>query len=640
MASNIDVTVKGVESLDKAANAIDRGSQSAANLTKQLRSIQKELATLDPNSAKFQELATKAGGLKDQLNDAGEAVRANAGPAFETLGNNASLLTQRLGNLDFEGVSQSVKGMAGSISKVSFKELINGVKGFGASLQALGKALLANPIFLIVAALVAIGAAIKGLLDNERAQVDKANEAIDKSNEKRHLAEKKRLAEAGSDLQKQYQLKEEFALKDIEATEKQIANLVRLQRTPYGLSEDQEKKLDELRKKVAEQRVEYEIAAIDKLNQLNAERAAIQTRYENIGLSQRELAAKQVDERYKAEVARLVALGATTEELYKVDAYYEDELNKLSASNAKEDSDRRKAAGEQRKAQLEKEFEARKAANEAERELANELLKSKQEIEKELAAEQLRITENRISTEKELEAQEIKFKEEQAQLRLELNTSEIEAEINAVDQKYIELRRLAHGDAELQKQLAEQNAKEVQAIEEKYAKSTRDTKINLAQGAVDALMALNDALQNGSEKSAKRAFVVNKALSLAQALTNTYLGANAAFAQTVGGIGIKVAAASVATISGLANVAKIAKTKFSPSGGGDGGSSGGGGGSSAPSFTGGESAATAPTFSAFNGSFLNNRPSQQAAPVQAYVLESNVSNSLEAVTKIKDKARL
>lgn len=640
MASNIDVTVKGVESLDKAANAIDRGAKSTASLRGQVKALNQELATMDPNSEKFQELAAKAGGLKDQLNDASEAVRANAGPAFETLGNNASLLTQRLGNLDFEGVSQSVKGMAGSISKVSFKELIGGIKGFGASLQALGKALLANPIFLLVAALVAIGAAIKGLLDEQRNQVDKANEAIDKSNEKRHLAEKKRLAEAGGDVQKQYELKREFAKKDIEATEKQIANLERMARSQYGLSEEQETKLDELRKKNAEQRVDYEIMAIEQLNQLNAERVAIQTRYENIGLSQRELSQKQIEANYKKEVERLVALGATTEELYKVDAYYEDELNKLSAANAKEDSDRKKAASEQYKAQLEKEREARIAANEAERELANELLKTKQEIEKELAAEQLRITENRIATEKELEAQEIKFKEEQAQLRLELNTSEIEAEINAVDQKYIELRRLAHGDAELNKQLAEQNAKEVQAIEEKYAKSTRDTKINLAQGAVDALMALNDALQNGSEKSAKRAFVVNKALSLAQALTNTYLGANAAFAQTVGGIGIKIAAASVATVSGLANVAKIAKTKFNAGGGDSGGSSGGGGGASAPSFSSNESAATAPSFSAFNGSFLNNRPSQQAAPVQAYVLESNVSNSLEAVTKIKDKARL
>lgn len=638
--SQIDINVKGGEQLENAANSIDKGVKSTQSLRSQLKALNQELATLDPNSAKFQELSVKAGALKDQMNDAGDAIKANAGPAFETLGNNASLLSQRIGTLDFEGVSQSVKGMAGSISRVSFKELINGVKGFGASLQALGKALLANPIFLLVAALVAIGMAIKGLLDQQRADVDAANEAIDKSNEKRHLAEKKRLAEAGTDLQKQYQLKEEFARKDIEATEKQIANLVKLQRTPYGLSEDQEKKLDELRKKVAEQRVEYEIEAINKLNQLNAERANIQERYEKIGLSQREVAAKDLDKRYKDEVARLIALGATTEELYKVDAFYESELNKLTLEGEKERADARKASSEKAKAAREKELESIKAANELERQVANELLELKIETEKKLLDERLKIEQNRIATEKELADQELKFEQEREGLRKSLLQTEIEAEIAAVDQKYIELRRLAHGDAELQKQLAEKNAKEVADIEEKYAQASKDTKISLAQGAVDALLALNDVLQNGSEKSAKRAFVVNKALSLATALTQTYLGANAAFAQTTGGIGIKLAAAGVATLSGLANVARIAKTKFTPSGGG-GDTGGGGGGSTsfnAPSSEGG-GGGSAPSFNAFNPAFLNNRPSQ-LTPVQAYVLSGNVANELEASTKIKDKARL
>jgi len=187
--------------------------------------------------------------------------------------------------------------------------------------------------------------------------------------------------------------------------------------------------------------------------------------------------------------------------------------------------------------------------------------------------------------------------------------------------------------------LAEKNSKEVADIEKKYAEATTQTKIDLAKGAVDALMALNDVLQNGSEKSAKRAFNVNKALSLAMALTNTYLGATAAFAQTKGDINIKIAAAAVATLAGLANVARIAKTKFTPSGGGGGGSGGGSGGSpsfNAPSEGGGGSA---PSFNAFNPAFLGDRPNQ-LTPVQAYVLSGNVANELEASTKIKDKARL
>jgi hypothetical protein len=636
--TEIDITVKGGEQVNSVVNSIDQGAAATISLKKQLAELKAELATLDPNTAKFRELAIQAGQVKDQINDAAEATNANAGPAFETLGNNASLLTQRLGNLDFEGVAQSAKAMAGSISKLSFKDLINGIKGFGSSLQAIGKALLANPIFLIVAALIAIGAAIKAVLDQQRIDVDKANEAIDKSNEARHLQEKKTLAEAGSDLQKQSQLKEEFARKDMEATEKQIANLIELQRTPYGLSEEQETRLDDLRKKLAQQRVDYEIEAINKLNALNSERVNIQERYENIGLSQREITEKQLEANYKKEVERLIALGATTEELYKTDAFYESELNKLTVEGEKERSAARSAANEKAKVTREKELESIRAANEAERQVANQLLELKITAEKKFLAEKLRLKENALASEKEIDDLELKQKTDRESLRKTLQQTEIEAEIAAVDAKYIELRKLAHGDAELQKQLAEKNSKEVADIEKKYAEATTQTKIDLAQGAVDALLALNDALQNGSEKSAKRAFNVNKALSLAMALTNTYLGATAAFAQTKGGINVKIAAAAVATLAGLANVARIAKTKFNPSGGG-GGDTGGGGGSPSfnpPSEGGGGGA---PSFNAFNPAFLNDRPNQ-LTPVQAYVLSGNVANELEASTKIKDKARL
>lgn len=637
--TEIDITVKGGEQVNAVVDAIDKGSAATISLKKELAILKNELSTLDPNSAKFQELSVKAGSLKDQLNDTGEAIRANAGPAFETLGNNAGLLRDRIGSLDFEGVSQSIKGMAGSISRLSFKELINGIKGMGASLQAVGKALLANPIFLIVAALIAIGMAIKGVLDQQRIDVDKANEAIDKSNEARHLQEKKRLAEAGSDLQKQYQLKEEFARKDMEATEKQIANLIKLQRTPYGLSEEQETKLDELRKKLATQRVDYEIEAINKLNALNAERVNIQERYENIGLSQREIAEKQLESNYKKEVERLIALGATTEELYKTDAFYESELNKLTVEGQKERSAARSASNEKAKAAREKELESIKAANEAERKLANELLELKKSIDKQLVDERAKMdAEQEARVQKSIDKY-VQSEIDREALRKTLQQTEIEAEIAAVDAKYVELNKLAHGDAELRKQLAEKNSKEVADIEKKYAEATTQTKIDLAKGAVDALMALNDVLQNGSEKSAKRAFNVNKALSLAMALTNTYLGATAAFAQTKGDINIKIAAAAVATLAGLANVARIAKTKFTPSGGGGGASGGGGGGSPSfnpPSEGGGGSA---PSFNAFNPAFLGNRP-DQLTPVQAYVLSGNVANELEASTKIKDKARL
>jgi len=170
------------------------------SLTKQLRALKQELATLDPNTAKFQELAIQAGQVKDQINDASEAMNANAGSAFEVLGNNAGQLTQRLGNLDFEGVSQSAKAMAGSLGRISFKDITNGVKSMGSAFSALGKALMTNPIFLIagVLALIAMNLdTVAKIIPGVGAAMDSLSEAITgvSAEMNKALADSKKLTE-------------------------------------------------------------------------------------------------------------------------------------------------------------------------------------------------------------------------------------------------------------------------------------------------------------------------------------------------------------------------------------------------------------------------------------------------------------
>ena len=154
--TNIDIKVTGVGDLDKATEAINEGVGSVTNLKTQLRTLQQELQTLDPASEKFVELSQKAGEVKDQIKNASEAVNANAGPAFERLGNNASLLTSKLGSLDFGGAAESVKALAANVKGVDFKTLGAELGSFGKSMIALGRALLANPIFLLAAAVTAI----------------------------------------------------------------------------------------------------------------------------------------------------------------------------------------------------------------------------------------------------------------------------------------------------------------------------------------------------------------------------------------------------------------------------------------------------------------------------------------------------
>ncbi len=90
------------------------------------------------------------------MNDAAEAMNANAGSAFERLSGNASLLKDRLLNLDFEGVGSSIKALAGNVKGISFKDITSGIGGMISALSALGKAILTNPILLLATVIIGI----------------------------------------------------------------------------------------------------------------------------------------------------------------------------------------------------------------------------------------------------------------------------------------------------------------------------------------------------------------------------------------------------------------------------------------------------------------------------------------------------
>ena len=152
--------------IEKVGGAATSSAGSTANLKKELRDLQQQLASLDPNSKAFQDLSVRAGEVKDRINDAAEAVRANAGNAFEGLGNNASLLGDRLLSLDFEGVSSAAKGLGSNIGRLDFKGLSTGIQQAGGSILNLGKSLLLNPLFLIPALIVGLIAGLYKLKDS------------------------------------------------------------------------------------------------------------------------------------------------------------------------------------------------------------------------------------------------------------------------------------------------------------------------------------------------------------------------------------------------------------------------------------------------------------------------------------------
>lgn len=203
-----------------------------------------------------------------------------------------------------------------------------------------------------------------------------------------------------------------------------------------------------------------------------------------------------------------------------------------------------------------------------------------------------------------------------------IDTTELEEqrlnELNNVNLTYAQQELLLN--EETQKALDEQNQATADKELERQ-KQLQEAKINLTKQGLTLISDLADLFAKKDEASQRKAFKIKKAVSMATALIDTYQGASSAFAQTPGGIGIKTIAAGIATGSGLARFAAIAKTKFeggsanAPSGGGSGFDGGGG------------STVNAPNFNVVGNNGQNQLAQLSQQPIQAYVVSGEVTSA-------------
>lgn len=163
--------------------------------------------------------------------------------------------------------------------------------------------------------------------------------------------------------------------------------------------------------------------------------------------------------------------------------------------------------------------------------------------------------------------------------------------------------------------------------------SLEDSKLQLAADGVGALINLTTAFAKDNEKSQKRAFEINKKLQIAQAIIQTYQGANAIFASAAANPATVLfpaqpfIAAGIAIANGLANVATISKQQFQSG-------SPGGGGNQAPDFSGG--AGSAPQLSPVT----NTSTIVPQEPTQVFVTETDITNTQNQVNVIQGQATL
>lgn len=230
----------------------------------------------------------------------------------------------------------------------------------------------------------------------------------------------------------------------------------------------------------------------------------------------------------------------------------------------------------------------------------------------------IKAIEDEIEREKQLRLQQLAWDEEQAIKKAILDGTYIDTKL-AMEQDFQRQRQEIIEDSD-RKILEKQQAVEA-------------AKIDLAVQGIGALINLTSAFAKDNEKSQRRAFEINKKLQIAQAIMQTYQGANAIFASAAANPGTVLfpaqpfIAAGIAIANGLANVVTISKQQFQTS-------SPGGGGQQTPNFTNGAGGgATPPPLLPANTSTLV--PQNQT---QVFVTETDITATQNQVSVIQGQA--
>jgi uncharacterized coiled-coil protein SlyX len=595
MAQNIVVnlevdTAGAVTNIDAVEQAITETSDATKSLKAQLRALQMEMQDIDPSDAKFDELSKQAGELKDRINDASEAIRNNAGNAFEGLSNNAQTLGSRLLSMDFSGVGASAKAMAGNVKNINFKLVTEEVGGMIKGFAQLGKALLANPIFFIGAAVVAIIANFEELKNLISLTYSEETKAVEAANENLN-AQKEKLDAISSQenvLKLQGKSEREILMMKIEQTKQVIAameNTIRLQKAE----------------------LEAQIAAEERAK-------SILKGIINFITMPLRLLAIQID----AIGEGLKKIGVVSES-FGLEKMLDKGVDMVADMVFSPDDVRKK--GEETNKALQKQLD------DAKNQLAGNQL-ALRAMDQKAADERKAAREKEAEERAQLERDQNKGIEAMKSRSATMLKNEYDTGIKMIDMQKRTQAALTENLA-----LAEKKRQEIRERNLQFAKD------NMVNG-LEFLSNITTIFEGKSQKQQEKAFKIRKGISIAQTLISTYQGAMQAYNSQIipldpSSVVRGAVAAAFVVAAGLANVKKISAQKFD--GAGSAPSTGGGGGGGGGIGGGGGSQGGTPTFNPIDTSFLGNRPAQTP---QAYVLAGHVSSAQDANAKVKDLRRL
>jgi len=578
--------------------------KSLSDLKKDFKDIQKELSGLTPGTEKYIDTLKRLGSVKDEIGDLKDEINAFAG-ADKKIG----AVTNVIGGLasGFQA-AQGAAALFGSEnedlqktllkvqSAMAFTEGIKGIAGLGDSFKALGNIIKANPLLLIATIIISIGTALFALKD-KIAIVGKAFDFLG------------------------------GILDTVVGAVKDFTDWIGI--SSFKADEAHKKLMEnaEEAKKAINERYDAEIRAAKRTGTETENIEEQRLRYLYLqNFKQIQALQERGKQRSNEENKQLIELTKQNKEYYQDLLDLDDAKNdKLKEKQKKFSENSEKAAQEKRQKDL---TDAEKWRQEQAKFIQYEIdaLNNKFGEEEQIIAEQQLATKIAlgIATPEEIDAWDA--------MRLQ-KQKEYNAEVDA------ELKRL--------KDLQDKSKKEEEEAAKK-AKEARQAEINanfkMTSDAIGALIELNNSYPATAEKNAKRSFQINKALQLAQATINGVQAVQNVLADPTLVGPARYVAAAIAGVTALANINKIAQTKFEPSstsgGGGGGGNLGtfsqGGGGGQPPQ---GLTAQNTVTQLNPDGTVAG-QGNREAAPMKAYVVESESRAVTERVNKLSNNSKI
>jgi len=657
------------------AQAGEAGSAEFKQISQSIASMKKTIISTDMDiDAMTDSLSTNLGGALSGVaggfsfvQGAMGAMGADSDKLESTLlaVNSAMAMVQGV-----EGMKMGIKAFKGLKASIMATSAAQKLFGQGTIIATVGMKIFnavvsANPIFLLITAITAVVGAFAWLFSSSEdveAQTERLTAAIDKQIEKmdklsersaKKAEEATRLLE--SSLKKETQLLKEKGATDELLRDRELANQAILiqDKLKNAKREEEERQKTIKRNKVyykvlAKQRKknyeegEYELGdslteEMTKYREHNVKLRNLDTEYNTkkkelvteleIVLSKnRENDRKDEEADYKARQDRYKEFLKTKEAARK-------QIEDLTNQAIQDETDRAEAVALTKR---DRELEAVKGT-------AEQKAKLRELIEQDYQNTLTKIAEKGIKERQKLEEDAAKFlaKAKEDFAMEEENLSEIirqagqtdrQNEIDALNDHYFNLIETAKQHnldvTALEQEQADKLAQiDKNAADEKKAneKEVLDAKLSMASDTFGALGDLATAFAKDDEKSAERAFKINKAVGIAQAVISTAQGVINAYANPVDvASGVAFGKSAIIAATGAAQIATIAKSKFQGGGAASAGSS-----PNAPSGTAPSASSQPASFNVVGNTGVNQLAetlgNQGQQPIQAFVVGSEVT---------------